>query len=43
MMRLYTIGFTQKCAETFFELLRQHDVQQLADIRLNPGGQPDIC
>jgi uncharacterized protein (DUF488 family) len=39
MMRLYTIGFTQKRAETFFELLRQHGVQRLVDIRLNPGGQ----
>jgi uncharacterized protein (DUF488 family) len=38
-MRLYTIGFTQKRAETFFELLRQHDVRRLVDIRLNPGGQ----
>ena len=38
-MKLYTIGFTQKRAETFFELLRQHDVKRLVDIRLNPGGQ----
>jgi len=38
-MKLYTIGFTQKRAETFFELLRQHGVQRLVDIRLNPGGQ----
>jgi uncharacterized protein (DUF488 family) len=38
-MRLYTIGFTQKRAETFFELLCQHGVQRLVDIRLNPGGQ----
>jgi len=38
-MRLYTIGFTQKRAETFFELLRQHGVQRLVDIRLNPAGQ----
>ena len=38
-MRLYTIGFTQKRAEIFFELLRQHGVQRLVDIRLNPGGQ----
>ena len=38
-MKLFTIGFTQKRAETFFELLRQHDVQRLVDIRLNPGGQ----
>jgi uncharacterized protein (DUF488 family) len=38
-MRLYTIGFTQKSAETFFDLLRQHGVQRLVDIRLNPNGQ----
>jgi uncharacterized protein (DUF488 family) len=38
-MRLYTIGFTQKRAETFFELLCQHGIQRLVDIRLNPGGQ----
>jgi len=38
-MKLYTIGFTQKRAETFFELVRQHGVQRLVDIRLNPGGQ----
>lgn len=38
-MRLYTIGFTQKRAETFFDLLHKNGVQRLVDIRLNPGGQ----
>lgn len=38
-MKLYTIGFAQKRAEVFFELLRQHNVQRLVDIRLNPNGQ----
>lgn len=38
-MKLYTIGFTQKRADVFFELLRKHGVQRLVDIRLNPGGQ----
>jgi uncharacterized protein (DUF488 family) len=38
-MKLYTIGFAQKRAETFFGLLLQHAVQCLVDIRLNPGGQ----
>ncbi len=38
-MKLYTIGFTQKRAEEFFELLRQNGVKRLVDIRLNPGGQ----
>ncbi len=38
-MRLFTIGFTQKPAERFFDLLRQHEVGRLIDIRLNPHGQ----
>ena len=38
-MRIYTIGFTQKRAEVFFELLRQNEVKRLVDIRLRPGGQ----
>lgn len=38
-MELYTIGFTQKGAETFFDLLRANSVERLVDIRLNPGGQ----
>jgi len=38
-MKLYTIGFAQKRAEVFFELLRQHNVQRLVDIRLNQNGQ----
>lgn len=38
-MKLYTIGFTQKTAQAFFELLRAHGVQRLIDIRVNPGGQ----
>lgn len=38
-MKLYTIGFTQKRAETFFDLLKEHEIQQLVDIRLHPGGQ----
>ena len=38
-MRLYTIGFTQKRAETFFELLRRNGVQRLVDIRVSPDGQ----
>lgn len=38
-MKLYTIGFTQKRAETFFGLLKQHGIQRLVDIRLKPDGQ----
>ncbi len=38
-MKLYTIGFTQKRAETFFRLLSRHGIQRLVDIRLKPDGQ----
>jgi uncharacterized protein (DUF488 family) len=38
-MRLYTIGFTQKRAETFFGLLRRNGIQRLVDIRVSPDGQ----
>jgi len=38
-MKLYTIGFTQKRAETFFGLLSRHGIQRLVDIRLKPDGQ----
>jgi uncharacterized protein (DUF488 family) len=38
-MKLYTIGFTQKRAETFFEQLRQNGIQALVDIRISPQGQ----
>ena len=38
-MKLYTIGFTQKRAETFFELLRRNRIRRLVDIRVSPDGQ----
>lgn len=38
-MNLYTIGFTQKSAETFFELLRSSGVDVLVDTRLKPDSQ----
>jgi uncharacterized protein (DUF488 family) len=38
-VKLYTIGFTKKSAERFFELLSENQVQRLLDIRLNPHGQ----
>lgn len=38
-VRLYTIGFSQKSAETFFGLLRDNDVNVLVDIRLRPDSQ----
>lgn len=38
-MRLVTIGFTQKSAERFFDLLAANGVDLLVDVRLNPDGQ----
>jgi uncharacterized protein (DUF488 family) len=38
-VEIYTIGFTQKSAERFFGLLREHGVRQLLDTRLHPDGQ----
>ena len=38
-MKLFTIGFTQKSAQEFFSLLRNHGIQQLIDIRIHPQGQ----
>ncbi len=38
-MKIFTIGFTQTTAEEFFNRLREHGVQQLLDIRVNPLGQ----
>ena len=47
---LFTIGFTQKTAEQFFELLQDAEVQRVIDIRENRVGQlsgfakyPDIA
>ncbi|HCS38711.1 MAG TPA: hypothetical protein DIW44_03895 [Anaerolineaceae bacterium] len=38
-MELFTIGFTQKTAQTFFEQLASNNVECLVDIRLHPDGQ----
>lgn len=38
-MKIFTIGFTQKSAETFFEILNQNNIQRVVDIRLRPNGQ----
>ncbi len=38
-MKIFTIGFTQKSAETFFGLLRQPGLKRLVDIRLNNVSQ----
>ena len=39
MITLYTIGFTKKSAEQFFELLKKHQVNKLIDVRINNGSQ----
>ena len=38
-MNVFTIGFTQKKAETFFTLIRQAEVKTLIDVRLNNVSQ----
>jgi uncharacterized protein (DUF488 family) len=38
-MRLLTIGFTKKSAETFFETLRRSGARRLVDVRLNNVSQ----
>jgi len=38
-MNIYTIGFTQKNAETFFRLLIENNVECLVDVRLNNVSQ----
>ena len=32
--RIYTIGFTKRSAEDFFETLRRHGIKRLVDVRL---------
>ncbi len=38
-MVLYTIGFTQKSAQQFFELIKSNNIDILVDIRLNNKSQ----
>ena len=38
-MIIYTMGFAQKNAKTFFELLKKNNVEVLIDIRLNNRSQ----
>jgi len=38
-MRLWTIGFTKKSAETLFELLRNSGARRVVDVRLNNVSQ----
>lgn len=39
LTQIYTIGFTHKSAEQFFELLRQRSIRRLIDVRLNNTSQ----
>lgn len=39
MIKLFTIGFTGKSAEQFFNLLRDNHVKNIVDIRLNNVSQ----
>ena len=39
MITLYTIGFTKKSAEKFFNLLRDNKVKQLVDVRISNNSQ----
>ena len=39
MITLYTIGFTKKSAERFFNLLRENKVKQLVDVRISNSSQ----
>lgn len=39
MIKLYTIGFTGKPAEKFFDLLRNSDVKKIVDTRVNNVSQ----
>lgn len=38
-MKLYTIGFTQKSAEQFFEAIKEAGIELLVDVRLNNRSQ----
>ncbi|HEX5164167.1 MAG TPA: DUF488 domain-containing protein [Thermomicrobiales bacterium] len=38
-MEIYTIGFTQKSARQFFDLLKANGIRRLIDIRLSNTGQ----
>ncbi len=38
-MEIYTIGFTQKSARQFFEILTTNGIRRLIDVRLSNSGQ----
>lgn len=39
MITLYTIGFTKKSAEDFFELLKKNHVKTVVDVRISNSSQ----
>ncbi len=39
MNKIYTIGFTKKSAEEFFNILKKNNVKKVIDIRLNNTSQ----
>ena len=39
MIRLYTIGFTEKSAERFFQLLEKYQVKKILDTRVSNSSQ----
>ena len=39
ILKVYTIGFTKRSAENFFETLRENHIRRLIDIRLNNSSQ----
>jgi uncharacterized protein (DUF488 family) len=39
MIKLFTIGFTNKSAKTFFDLLQKNEVKTLTDTRINNVSQ----
>ena len=38
-MNIYTIGFTKKSAEQFFNLLKKNNIKYIIDVRLNNANQ----
>lgn len=38
-MQIFTMGFTKKSAEDFFDLIRKHHIEILIDVRLNNQSQ----
>lgn len=38
-MKIYTIGYTKKSAEEFFDLLEEHGIERVLDVRLRNTSQ----